>query len=98
MEWGKAVALWSARTLYRMGRLYISETDFQAEANRVLRLIDDEGGSITQEALRARMKNRLRARELKEVIETLEDAGAITKEQVDNGRRGPKQTTYFLKR
>lgn len=98
MEWGKAVALWSARTLYRMGRLYISETDFQAEANRVLRLIDDEGGSITQEALRVRMKNRLRARELKEVIETLEQAGAISQEKVDDGGRGPKKMTYFLKR
>lgn len=97
MEWGRAVALWSARTLYRMGRLYISETDFQAEANRVLRIIDKEGGEISQETLRARMKNRLRARELREVIETLEDTGAITRESVATEGGGPRKTLYFLR-
>lgn len=97
MEWGQAVALWSARTLYRMGRLYISETDFQAEANRVLRLIDAEGGEISQETLRARMKSRLKARELREVIETLEDTGAITRESVATEGGGPRKTVYFLK-
>jgi len=97
MEWGRAVALWSARTLYRMGRLYISETDFQAEANRVLRLIDAEGGEISQETLRARMKSRLKARELREVIETLEDTGAITRESVATEGGGPRKTLYFLK-
>jgi hypothetical protein len=97
MQWGRAVALWSARTLYRMGRLYISETDFQAEANRVLRIIDKEGGEISQETLRARMKNRLRARELREVIETLEDTGAIIRESVATEGGGPRKTLYFLK-
>lgn len=97
MQWGRAVALWSARTLYRMGRLYISETDFQAEANRVLRIIDKEGGEISQETLRARMKNRLRARELREVIETLEDTGAITRESVATEGGGPRKTLYFLR-
>lgn len=97
MEWGRAVALWSARTLYRMGRLYISETDFQAEANRVLRIIDKEGGEISQETLRARMKNRLRARELREVVETLEDTGAIIRESVATEGGGPRKTLYFLR-
>jgi hypothetical protein len=97
MQWGRAVALWSARTLYRMGRLYISETDFQSEANRVLRIIDKEGGEISQETLRARMKNRLRARELREVIETLEDTGAITRESVATEGGGPRKTLYFLR-
>ncbi|WP_051228767.1 bifunctional DNA primase/polymerase [Pleomorphomonas oryzae] len=97
MQWGRAVALWSARTLYRMGRLYISETDFQAEANRVLRIIDKEGGEISQETLRARMKNRLRARELREVIETLEDTGAIVRESVATEGGGPRKTLYFLR-
>lgn len=97
MQWGRAVALWSARTLYRMGRLYISETDFQAEANRVLRIIDKEGGEISQETLRARMKNRLRARELREVIETLEDTGAIIRESVATEGGGPRKTLYFLR-
>lgn len=96
MQWGRAVALWSARTLYRMGRLYISETEFQAEANRVLRIIDKEGGEISQETLRARMKNRLRARELREVIETLEDTGAIVSESVATEGGGPRKTLYFL--
>ncbi|MBS1181951.1 MAG: hypothetical protein H6Q99_1831 [Proteobacteria bacterium] len=97
MDWGRAVALWSARTLYRMGRLYISETDFQADANRVLRIIDKEGGEISQETLRARMKNRLRARELREVIETLEDTGAITRESVATEGGGPRKTVYCLR-
>lgn len=97
MEWGRAVALWSARTLYRMGRLYISETDFQSEANRVLRIIDKEGGEISQETLRARMKNRLKARDLREVIETLEDTGAITRESVAAEGGGPRKTLYFLR-
>ena len=97
MQWGRAVALWSARTLYRMGRLYISETEFQAEANRVLRIIDKEGGEISQETLRARMKNRLKARDLREVIETLEDTGAITRESVATEGGGPRKTLYFLR-
>ncbi len=97
MQWGRAVALWSARTIYRMGRLYISETDFQAEANRVLRIIDKEGGEISQDTLRARMKNRLKARDLREVIETLEDTGAITREIVAMEGGGPRKTLYFLR-
>lgn len=97
MQWGRAVALWSARTLYRMGRLYISETDFQAEANRVLRIIDKEGGEISQETLRSRMKSRLKARDLREVIETLEDTGAIVRESVATEGGGPRKTLYFLR-
>ncbi len=89
MAWGRDLAMWSARKMLDMAGLYMAETETQADANRILRTIRDAGGRISRQDMLRRLQHRMKARDLKDVLESLVESGAITAEKVPGkGRTG----------
>nr|WP_256372710.1 bifunctional DNA primase/polymerase [Roseibium sp. RKSG952] len=96
MQWGRDLALWSADRLAKDAGLYMAETDAQANANKVLRLIQENGGRITRRDLLRRMQHTLKGRDLDDTIKSLKEAEQIVQEAVASTRR--PVVTYFLTR
>lgn len=80
MEWSRDLALFSAERMAAEAADFMAETDHQAEARRVLRIIR-EAGRIPHQKLVAAMKHKLKARDLAQVIESLIEAGEVTAEK-----------------
>lgn len=80
MEWARDLALFSAERMAAEAADFMAETDHQAEARRVLRIIR-EAGRIPHQRLVAAMKHKLKARDLAGVIESLLEAGEIAAEK-----------------
>jgi hypothetical protein len=77
MCWGRDVAMWSARTMMDSAGLYMAETDVQADANRILRMIREAGGRISKRDLLRRLQHRMKARDFDEVMKSLAESGAV---------------------
>lgn len=94
MAWGRDVALWSARTMMMSAGLYMAETEVQADANRILRLIRDSGGRISKRDLLRRLQHRMKAREFKDVMDSLAASGAVTAETEPQQKGGHPNIVY----
>lgn len=79
MEWGREVALWSAERMMADAGDYMAETQLQGEAQRILRIVK-ERGRIQHSALVLAMKHRMRTRDLKELVDSLREAGQLVVE------------------
>lgn len=96
IEWGRDVALWSARRMIADTAAYMSESDHQARVKLVLRIIQaSEDGYISRTALCRKVNHRFDARTLDNVIEGLRDAGQIRLEESDRRGAGRKASGYF---
>lgn len=81
MEWGRDLASWSAVRMTADAADYMSVNDHQAMAMRIFRVIKDRGRVKHGDLLRA-MQNRLKARDLKDHVSALQEAGQISVEAV----------------
>lgn len=70
MEWGRAVALWSGERMIAETRDYLADTQNQADAQLVLRIIRDHQ-RITRRELRRKLQHRIKGRDLEDVIKGL---------------------------
>lgn len=81
MEWGRDLASWSAIRMTADAQDYMSVNDHQAMAMRILRVVKERGRIKHGDLLRA-MQNRLKARDLKDHVSALVEAGQISLESV----------------
>jgi hypothetical protein len=77
MEWARDIAIWSAERMMAETEDYMSETQNQADTQRVMRIIRDAKGEIGHTALLRAMQHRIKAKDLKEIIGDLLDSGRI---------------------
>jgi len=79
MDWGVALADESARQTVEMARDYMSVNQQQADARRVLRTIRQARGGLKHSDLVRAMQHSVRARELADILSSLEQSGEIRK-------------------
>ncbi|MGH6753038.1 MAG: hypothetical protein ACREDP_12810, partial [Bradyrhizobium sp.] len=96
MNWARQVALWSAQAMMRGAGLYMAETEHQADANRILRIIQEHGGRITHRDLHRRLKHRMRSKDVLELMKALAEAASVTIEKAIPEGGGPPSTWYAL--
>ncbi len=77
MQWGREVALWSANAMMVGADSHMAETEAQADANRILRIVRESGGRLIYRDLLRRLNHRMKGRDLQDVLKNLEDSGAL---------------------
>lgn len=77
MEWGRDVAWWSARRMMECCALYMAETENQEWANTIKRIIRDAGGKMKKREMLRKLQHRLKARDLKDLLEAMQASGTI---------------------
>jgi hypothetical protein len=70
----------------------MAETDFQAQCNRVKRLLA-ERGEMTKNQLTRALQHRMKSRDLQDVLTTMLEGGAIVARQDGTGGR---PVTWFV--
>lgn len=96
MEWGRDVALWSAERMIAETSDHLAETQNQADAQRIVRLLRERGRTQHGDLVRL-MQHRVRARDLKDLIEGLREAGQIVVEAERPSAGGPEKRWYTLR-
>lgn len=94
MDWGIAVARYSASQTVAMASDYMAETQNQIESQRVLRIIREGKRMLYRDLLRA-MQHRLRARDLQDILKALEEAGQIVVEEGERPATGGHKPKYY---
>lgn len=78
IEWGCDLAMWSGRRMIADAADYMVESEHQGRANEVLRLIRNAPeGRMTLTELNRRVKNKFDARQIRLILEGLEDARQV---------------------
>jgi hypothetical protein len=96
MDWGVALAERSATDTASMARDYMSENQYQADAQRVLRIIRGARSGITHSMLLRALQHALRARDLADILQGLEDAGRITSVAGERPPSGGKPAKTYM--
>lgn len=94
--WGRDLAMWSTDTMAREASMRMSDTEAQARANLVLRIVNEAGGGIKHRDLNRKLAHRLRPQELKDAISALVDSGAIERRSTQPAKGGTPTIAYFL--
>ena len=95
MDWGIALADLSARETVSMARDYMSETLYQGEAQRVVRCCKRSSWTSYRDIARA-LNNRMRAKDLREMLDGLVDAGGLEVREDQPPAGGHKIKSYRL--
>jgi hypothetical protein len=96
IEWGRDVALWSARRMIADTAAFMSESDHQARTKFVLRHLSEAPGRfLSRTALCRKVNHRFDGRALDLVIEGLLDAGQVGLKESERKGAGRKATGYF---
>lgn len=93
VDWGIALATWSAETMMAETRDYMAETDFQAQCKTVLRLLRQHGEMSRTHMLKS-LQHRLKGRELQDVLTSLIDADDVVVRQEKNPNGGPPRQLF----
>lgn len=80
IDWGTEVAVWSAQSTVALAKDYMSDTLVQGEAQRVVRVCRGKGWTPYRDIARA-LNNRMKSRDLKEMLDSLVDSGALDIEE-----------------
>ncbi len=80
IDWGTEVAMWSARSTVALAKDYMADTLVQGEAQRVVRVCRGKGWTPYRDIARA-LNNRMKSRDLKEMLDSLVDSGALDIEE-----------------
>lgn len=73
--WACDVAEWSALKMLQQCEDYLADTEHQANAQRIIRIVKDAKGEISYRDIQRALNHRLKARDLKEILEGLVEAG-----------------------
>lgn len=95
--WGRELAIWSADTMAREASMRMSDTEAQARANQVLRIIYETGGRIKHRDLNRKLQHRFKLKDLQDTLAALLESGTIQRIATQNPKGGPKITTYILR-
>jgi hypothetical protein len=96
MQWGADFALWSTRRLIADVNAHMVESEHQARAKFVIRLLKDAGGYLSRTDLCRKVNHRFDARTLDSVIDGLLQAAQIRLKELEPGKTGRKPAGYFL--
>lgn len=98
MEWAIEFATWSSETLAESAGLYIADSDSQALANAVRRVLTERGGKATKKDLLRSLAHRYKRRELEDTLLSLAESETILVHRVkqDMTKPGPPTTWYIL--
>lgn len=78
ITWGCELAMWSAKTLIAEVDAYMAETEHQARSQEVIRYLKKAPRkTMTKSALIGALKHKYKARELRDILESLADAEQI---------------------
>lgn len=98
MTWGRDLALASAEAMMKDAALYIAETERQQWSNRILRLITKRGMATARD-IQMSVAGALRSADIKDILGTLADAGAIEKVDATNpSKDSVKRAVYRVAR
>lgn len=98
MTWGRDLALKSAEAMMKDAALYIAETERQQWSNRILRLITKRGVATARD-IQMSVAGALRSADIKDILGTLADAGAIEKvDATDPSKDSVKRAAYRVAR
>lgn len=94
MDYGITIARLSARTMIAGVADYMAANENQANAQKIIRIIRTHGGRIKHRDLLKAMQHTMRARDLRDMLALMKDAG-----QLDSGsetpRGGGKPMTWY---
>ena len=93
MDWGVALARWSAEQTVEMAADYMAETQHQGEAQRVIRALQGRGWMTFREISQS-LKNRLKAKELRDMLDGLVDGGDLDRREDQPPAGGHKIKSY----
>jgi hypothetical protein len=93
MDWGIALARWSAEQTVEMAADYMAETQHQGEAQRVIRALQGRGWMTFREISQS-LKNRLKAKELRDMLDGLVDGGDLDRREDQPPAGGHKIKSY----
>lgn len=96
IEYGIGLARASAELMAAGAADYMAENQNQADAQRVIRCIRSRGGRIVYRDLLQSLKNSIRARDLRDLLATMHDAGQIERQEV-KPPTGPSTFWYQIK-
>lgn len=96
MEWAAGLASLSAETMMEGAKDYISDTDVQAEAQRVIRIVREKGGMIRHRDLLRALNGRLRSRDLKDILAGLLESEMLYRVEERSGKTRQPTTIYAL--
>ncbi len=96
MEWGRDVAMWSARAMIAGAGEHMAETEIQGEAKRIVRMIRENGGRITRRDLLQRLKHRLKGRDFDNLMSDMISAETLRTEVSSPKGGGPMSRWYML--
>ena len=96
MEWAAGLASLSAEVMIEGARDYISDTDVQAEAQRIIRIVKDKGGMIRHRDLLRALNGRLRSRDFKDIMGGLLDGEMLVKVESRPDRTKQLVISYAL--
>lgn len=78
MEWGSALAMWSAKNMARVTEGYMAENESQKMYNRVLRMIEaTPDRSLHRRVLLQKLRGAVKQRDLEELLKGAIDSGVI---------------------
>ena len=95
IEWGRDVAWWSATNIMRQSADYISETENESQAQDIVRIIRKEGGLMQKRALLRALNNRLKERDLRDLLNGMQANGRIVFEMLV--AKGAKRKTEHVR-
>ncbi|MBB4004463.1 bifunctional DNA primase/polymerase [Aurantimonas endophytica] len=94
MEFGKVVAMSSAETMITGAADYMADSDNQASAQRVRRIIKDRGGRVQHKVVLKAMQHSMKARDLRDLLGAMVDAEELELQKVKPASGGPEVTWY----
>lgn len=95
MDWGRDVAVWSAERMLEEAGEYMVETVHQGEAMRLLRVLKGRGW-MTFRAISQSLKNRLKSKELRDMLDGLVDGGDLERREDQPPAGGHKIKSYRI--
>jgi len=95
MDWGRDVAVWSAERMLEEAGEYMVETVHQGEAQRLLRVLKGRGW-MTFRAISQSLKNRLKSKELRDMLDGLVDGGDLERREDQPPAGGHKIKSYRI--
>lgn len=87
MEHGILFSRRSAQFMEKGAHDYMAENQYQADTQKVMRRIREKGGRISGRDLLRSLQNSIRTKDLKEILDSLCQAGQIKKEEMKTGGR-----------
>jgi len=94
LEFGITLATRSAETMAAGAADYMADTENQANAQKVMRIVKQRNGRIKHRDLLIAMQHSMKARDLKETIAALIEAGQLEREDVTPATGGPSASWY----